>query len=93
MTDGRAIYKYPFNVSDRFTILMPSDAQILDVQVQGEQPCIWALVTPGAEPEERTFRVIGTGHPYPDEPEMTHRGTFQLLGGAFVGHLFEEVSR
>lgn len=85
----KQIWKYPFEVSGRFSILIPKDAQILSVQTQNETPCIWALVNIEAKDEERDFTIIGTGHPVEVLPEMKFIGTFQLEGGTFVGHLFE----
>lgn len=83
------IWKFVFNVSDRFTILMPEGAEILAVQTQNETPCVWARVNPSAPLVGRDFAVFGTGHEVPDDVAYAHVGTFQLHGGTFVGHLFE----
>lgn len=84
-----AIWKYPFQVQDHFTISMPTGARLLDVQVQNETPCIWALVDPGALKESREFRLAGTGHDISEKEAERYIGTFQLGGGVFIGHLFE----
>ena len=61
--------------------------------MQRETPCLWALVNPDAPMETRTFRVVGTGHDIPPDGAdylWYHVGTFQMHGGYFVGHLFEQ---
>ena len=59
------IYKYEL-LKPQTTLSMHKGAKILCVQVQEhfmkERPCIWALVDPQAEKEERHFKVYGTGH-------------------------------
>lgn len=93
------IYKYPFDVTDDIEIPMPIGAEVLAVQVQvtprGEMPCIWARVDPSDETEVRHFRLVGTGHEVPEfgDATLNYVGTFQMIGGAFVGHLFEVVPR
>lgn len=69
-------------------IEMPAGAQILHVGVQMEQiVCIWALVDENAPMEERSFAVVGTGHPVPEN--TAHVGSVLMHGGAFVWHVFE----
>ena len=88
----QSVFKYAFEVEDHFDLSMPKDADILSVQVQGEQPCIWALVEPGAAIEHRHFRLVGTGHPISENIDtLEFIGTFQLRGGILVFHLFEVV--
>jgi hypothetical protein len=86
----RTIYKYPIAVVDQQTLRLPAEAEILCVQMQGEQPCIWALVTPNATTKDRDIRVYGTGHRMPDET-ASHRyiGTIQMAAGSLVFHVFE----
>ena len=43
----KTIFKYPINPYVNQQVWMPSDAQILTVQTQDEQPCIWALIGHG----------------------------------------------
>lgn len=96
---NRRIFKYPLLAEDLQTVHLPRDAQLLALQVQHEQPCIWALVDADAPTEPWHIRIIGTGHPV-DEPDMPYAsalggyylGTFQLEGGALVFHAFR-VSR
>jgi hypothetical protein len=82
-----AIWKYPlpFPGKDMFALDMPEDARLLRVEVQRGVPCLWALVEPGKPLEMQQFAIVGTGHPCPD---IGYVGSFHLLDGDFVGHLF-----
>lgn len=83
----KVIWKFPFPVTDSVRISMPNNAEILTVQTQSNQPCIWALVNAEYKKEDIYFQVIGTGHPIESDPGK-YIGTFQLDNG-LVFHLFE----
>ena len=82
-----SIWKYPVEVGE-FALRMPKGAQVLDVQIQGREPVMWAIVDTAAEREVRRFRIYGTGHPYEVQRDK-YIGTFQLDSGSLVFHLFE----
>lgn len=88
----KTIWKFSFPIADEFSFEMPVGAQILSVQVQngpsGENACLWALVDPSAPREDRAFRIRGTGHDAAGIDAETFIGTFQMLGGSLVWHLF-----
>jgi len=85
----KTIWKFPFKVQDRFELEMPGGAQILDVQVQHGQPCIWAVVDTEVPSVKRRFVIVGTGHSMSHYlTGWPHVGTFQEAGGALVWHLF-----
>lgn len=67
---------------------MPTGAKVLTVQMQGDQPQLWALVDQAQPKEWRTFEIHGTGHPMPTNPGE-YVATFQMDGGALVWHVFE----
>lgn len=85
----KTVWKFPFTLQDNVTIRMPAQARILHAEVQGETPCLWALVDPGGPADIRHFRIIGTGHPIPDVDmeQLSFVTTFQQA--PFVWHLFE----
>jgi len=87
----QTIYKYPVPVADYFTLAMPPGARLLTVQVQHEQPQMWALVDANASfTEDRHFRLSGTSHPIQEERDsLVWIGTFQINQGTLVFHLFE----
>jgi hypothetical protein len=91
----KSIYKYPLEVTDRNILHLPKDAEILCVQNQLEQPCLWALVNPMEEIiEERLFETFGTGHPVWCDMgiERKYIGTYQMSGGSLVFHVFERIN-
>lgn len=91
----KKIYKYTLETTDFQTVEMPKDCKILCVQTQNERPCIWALIDDMETIMEiKKFWIFWTGHPIgiKNDPELHKRyiGTYQLLGGKFIGHVFEE---
>jgi len=90
----KTVWKYPFPIEDRFELEIPECARILTVDVQHGQPCVWIQVATDRKKETRLFRIFGTGHPIDDDKAegyaFEYVGTFQILGGDFVGHLYED---
>ena len=83
----RKVFKYNVELVDRaFGYMMPKGAKILCVQMQYGIICIWAEVEETHSPEERLFRIVGTGHPIPAECTK-YVGTVQSHG--FVWHVYE----
>lgn len=78
------IWKYPLETTGPFELSLPYGAEILTADVQGEQPCLWALVDAENTEETRRFAIVGTGHPAPVRGYLC---TFQQP--PFVWHLFE----
>lgn len=78
-----------------FKIEMPKDSEILCVQIDQKTniPCIWALVYPDNEKENRYFQLFGTGHLMINHDAINRQyiGTYQYQKGKFVGHLFERL--
>jgi hypothetical protein len=86
-----AVYKYPVDIEDVFTVLMPVRAEVLTVQMQHGLPCIWARVNTAPSPVEvRRFRWAGTGHPLGEQADWHYVGTVQMQHGDLVFHLFAE---
>ncbi len=89
------IYKYQLETTDNQEIEMPVFAKVLTVQTQNETPCLWVEVnTEETDTETRRFKIFGTGHPIiRDCPNDSYKyiGTYQLLGGSFIGHVFEHI--
>lgn len=89
MTEKYAIWKYNFDIGGEFIVEMPRGAKVLTVQMQADRPCLWALVNlVDARTDERTFVVVGTGHPF-DPTGREYVGTIQ--DGSFVWHIWEQV--
>lgn len=90
---AKTIWKFPIVVADSVQISMPQGARVLSVQEQNRTPCIWALVDPEAPKQTRRFRILGTGHDFPEADAYEYHDTFQMHGGALVFHLFERRER
>ena len=88
------IWKYDFAVLDDFEIMMPMNSQVLCVQMQLGNPCMWVLTSGDtSNTEERHFVIFGTGHPIQEEG-LFYIGTFQQSrewGNSLVWHLFERI--
>lgn len=89
----KTIWKFQLQVLDTQFIWIPKNAEILSVQNQNEVPCMWALVNPTEEKEEKCFEIFGTGHDVHCDMGIDRRfiGTFQLHTGSLVFHLFERL--
>jgi hypothetical protein len=90
----KTIYKYPVEIAEYVKIDLPKGAEILTVQEQRNQPMMWALVDPNAEPETRLFGTFGTGHPLGNAIGVTTKyiGTYQSAEGQLVLHVFEYLN-
>jgi hypothetical protein len=88
------IYKYELKIEDKQEISMQLDAEILSVQTQGDSLCMWALVDPEVEPENRMFEIFGTGHPIPVGMGVSREfiSTFQIPSRGLVFHVFERIN-
>lgn len=83
----KTIWKFPLIITDHQSVPMPTGATLLDVQMQGDSPCLWALVDP--KTTSRTpvhIGMRGTGQPI-SEPVGNYIATFQT--GPLVFHVFE----
>lgn len=85
----KTIWKFRLAGMDRQRLRMPKGAEVLTVQIQGDEPFIWAIVDDQAETETRVFDIYGTGNPLPESVMGVRKyvGTFQKAW--FVGHVFE----
>lgn len=83
------IHKYPLEVKNHQTILMPTGAQILSVQFQEDQLVLWAIVNDTLHKEGRLIEIYRTGTPF--QPlNRKHISTVQedCVEGV-VWHIFE----
>lgn len=83
----RTIWKFPLYLTDEQIVSMPSGAEILTVQLQGNVLTVWAVVNSEKSLEEKAFYIRGTGHAFEDWLSTKHYiGTVQLVG--LVWHVF-----
>ncbi|HLX53494.1 MAG TPA: hypothetical protein VKR58_06120 [Aquella sp.] len=92
------IWKYKVPIQDEFSIELYEGYKILSVQTQGadqqfggqtEGVYIWVLLDPNANPVTVEFSLYGTGHRIEMLNEQEFIGTFQMLDGRLVYHLFK----
>ena len=83
----RTIYKYPLVITDKQTLMLPENAEVLTVAAQHGQPCIWALVDTDAELKPCEISMCGTGMPC-FHTRGDYIGTAQLLDSKMVLHVF-----
>jgi hypothetical protein len=86
----KTIHKYPLMQAAEQTINSHEGAEFLAVQVQNDEACLWVMVDPANRSWSYTIRIYGTGH-LVYEKHLVHLGTFQLLEGRFVGHVFLDL--
>lgn len=86
----KQIYKYKLNPAVNQALHLPIGAEILCVQMQGADMCLWALVDPNADIEERIIEIYGTGHPINYDMGISRKyiSTVQV-NQYLVFHIFE----
>lgn len=90
--NNTVIWKYTLDTTDTQKIKMPFGAQILTVQSQKDNVCLWALVDPSEQDEEKIIETHGTGNEmYLGSANVVrvYIGTYQLHDGDLVFHVFE----
>jgi len=87
----KTIWKFELVTTNTQKVTMPKGAEILTIQDQQGTTCMWALVDPEAETEQRIFEVFGTGHDIKYDMGISREyiGTYQERGGVLIFHLFE----
>ena len=73
-------------MSQHFTLRLPKNASILDVQTQDGIPHIWVELDTEADTELHSFAVYCAGETMPDGA-LRYIGTFQIQ--TLVFHLYE----
>ncbi len=87
----KQIWKFQLEPKNVQGVIMPIGAEILTANTQKGTVCIWCMVNPRAEREERVFEIYGTGHDIYADAGLKYIGIFFSDNDAFVGHLFERV--
>lgn len=81
----QTIWKFPLDVRELQTIVVPSNAQALHLAVQDGTPCVWVLLDPNAPTRQRDILCFGTGHSVLAFADR-HIGT--VLIDSYVWHYF-----
>ena len=88
---NKQIWKYQLQTDDLCYVDMLEGAEVLCLQMQNSNPCIWALVDASAKIERRVFQTFGTGQKISTLSERKYVGTYQLMNG-LVLHVFEWIT-
>ena len=90
----KKIYKYPLEMTDTQFVYLSLGAEILTVQMQGNQLCLWAMVNtlPDAIKKNRRIEIVGTGNSVPIG-DLKYISTFQMFQdwGTLTYHVFENI--
>lgn len=94
---SKAIFRYRLEITDEPNVMMPVGADVLSVgppRDGGSRLDLWArvdmLLDGSPIPDEyREFRIVGTGHPMPNDCGR-FIGTVPTHGGVFIWHIFEK---
>lgn len=70
-----------------FSLPLPKGAEVLHVAEQYDNGSLWAVVDASAKIEQRDFIAVATGGQVPKNG--THLGSYTVLGGKRVYHIFE----
>jgi len=85
-----SIWKFNLQTIDKQEVLMPVGAEILTVQIQNGEPCLWARVDTEQRVEMRRIAIHGTGHELPDTTGK-YIGTYQMANATLIFHVFESL--
>ncbi len=85
----KVIWKY--ELEPHIVLKIPKGGRILDLQTQFGNLCIWVLVDPGQEVEDREFTTFGTGDIIKDDFVGEYVGTFHTIAGSLLFHVFEII--
>jgi hypothetical protein len=80
------IFKYP--IPENGNVLMASGSQILSVQMQNNQLCIWAEVNQKNRPVKQKFIVVGTGFEVPGFASEGYYFLQTVQHGPYVWHVY-----
>lgn len=85
------IWKFDLRNTSRQEISMPSGAEILSVEKQGDKLRLWAMVDPRNSEESRFIEVFGTGQPIPVDMGVERKFLNTVITPPFVWHVFERL--
>ena len=84
------VYKYKLEATDLQIVQLPAGAQLLTVQKNGGEMCLWALVDTDQPLLGRKIRIVGTGNKIAEAPGV-YLATVQMENewGTLVWHVFD----
>lgn len=83
------IWKYELCIKDTQQVEMPYMAEILSVDNQDGNLCLWAIGDPAMGMASRTIEIIGTGNFFVDKLPIIRKFIGTVIIKPFVWHVFE----
>lgn len=87
----RTIWKFKLLVEDKQFIDIPKYPKVLCIQVINNEPYLYAKVFPEETTVKMEVITVGAGYPAGHVGNMQYAGSYQLLSGSFVGHVFVDI--
>ena len=87
------IHKYKLQITERQTLQLPEDAEILRVQTQRGEACLWSMVDTQVVTKPRVIEIFGTGYPIYQDVAVRRDflGMFQIEEVGLVFHAFKRT--
>jgi len=82
----RIIYKYVLKLEDEQIIKIPKYSDIIKVDHQQEQICMWVDGRSDVDLHPVKIRIIGTGRPIPEHEDLNYLDT--VIMDYFVWHVY-----
>ena len=89
---ARTIWKFRFEISSPLRLSIPQGAQVLTVQDQDGDGCLWAIVEPENTLESRYFEIFGTGQLIHEDMGVERRYIATFQQPPYVWHVFERLN-
>jgi len=89
---NNVIWRYELNATEKNSILIPENSEILSIQAHNDIICMWIKVNPVKRKVKRIFEIIETGIPM-SEIDIPRKfiSTVQLFNGKMILHVFENI--
>lgn len=90
----RTIHKLALCVDElpaRWTFCTHADHEVLSVNEQNGDVCVWVGVDTANAQKELTLWYIGTGQEIPSDKALEYLGTAHISQGCFVVHVYKEI--
>jgi len=90
----KTIWKYELQITDMQTVMMPKGAEIISVDNQFSDVCMWAIVDTTCKPKGRIIEIVGTGNPMIDDDRVNRWFIGTVIRrpyDGFVWHVFERT--
>lgn len=82
------IYKFELQEASKQSIKIPKGFRILNLGIQNDNICVWAMVDSESPSELVSFEIYGTGHEIIEDANRRYIGTVIKTYTGLVWHVF-----